>query len=555
MHRDLDSLEGREFDLVIVGAGINGAAAARQAALEGLKVAILDKGDFGGATSANSLKVIHGGFRYLQSGDLPRLRMSQRETAALLGLAPNLVHPLACLLPTRGHLTRSRQALGLALGLNALLGWDLGRQLSPERRLPKGRLLGRAQVARLFPALGHQGFSGGAIWHDAQVEDSERLTLCFILDAVARGAQAANYLEAVGLARGNQGQVAAVLARDAFSGRELEIKTRAVLNAAGPWTASLGGRPLPGPALAQAFNLVIDRPLAQVAVGLQARTPKAQDPVCGGFRFLFLAPWRGRTLAGTSYKPYAGDPSQARATAPDLRALLEEFNAACPGLGLKPGLVSFFHHGLLPLDRPGQPPAGGGLASHHRVLDHGAAGGARGLYSLVGVKYTTARAAAHEALHHMRRQGDLPPGQPVRQQPPLPGAQLPAGADLEALANLGEEARASLVRHYGDQAGLVAALALAEPALAQPLAPGCDILGCQVAWAARQEMAQTLADLALRRTDLGKAGQPAPEALAAACAILARELGWDQARQGREIARTRAVYDVIEELHAQEERP
>ncbi len=200
MRREPSQLAEKQFDLVIVGGGVYGAAAAWEAACRGLSVALVDKGDLGAATSANSLKIIHGGFRYLQSLDLPRLRRSRAEMAALLRLAPRWVRPLACLLPTRGFGKQSRLLLGPGLLVHALLTLD-----QPIPGVPAGRLLSRREVAGLCPLLADlPGLTGGALWHDAQVMDSERLVLAFLRSAAARGAAGAAGAAEIGRASGRE---------------------------------------------------------------------------------------------------------------------------------------------------------------------------------------------------------------------------------------------------------------------------------------------------------------------------------------------------------------
>ncbi len=541
MRRDLESLGEVGHDLIVVGAGIHGACAARDAALRGLKVALIERGDLGQATSANSLKVLHGGFRYLQSLDIGRLRLSARETAAWLFIAPHLTAPLPCLLPLRGGLTENPLAMGTALKL-----YDL---LKPRMAgaLPPGRLLKSGELARWAPAELTQGASAGALWHDGLALDSERLTLAMAQSAAGRGAAVANHLEAVDLETAG-GRVVGVRARDLLGGRELLVRGRAVLATAGPWTGALCGEPARSPEMALAYNLVVERRLGCAAVAVRSRSGPEQDPVCGGGRFMFMVPWRGRTLLGTSYHPWAGGPDQARPRAGDLLALLDEFNQACPGLGLRPAEVSFFHWGLLPLARPGQAPAGGGLASRPLLADHGAAGGPAGLFSLRPVKFTTARALAERAVDLTARylgQGAVPCRTALE---PVWGAEPSASGAEGDIESIPPGAKEELASHYGHRAAEVWALAREDAELARPLDQGCPVLGCQVAFAVRREMALTLADVALRRTMLGKAGPPSPWALERAAAIMGRELGWDEARRLQEVARTREAYRLIEEI-------
>jgi glycerol-3-phosphate dehydrogenase len=548
MRRDLEILREGRFDLVVVGAGIHGACAAWDAALRGFKVALVEAGDLGAATSANSLKVLHGGFRYLQSLDLSRLRLSARETATWLRIAPHLAVPLPCLLPLRGGLTENPLAMSVALKAYGLLA------PAEARVLAGGRVLSAGELTHWAPAVLTQGAAGAALWHDGLALDSERLTLALVQAAAGRGAAVANYLEALGLETA-RGAVAGVRVRDLETSAEFLVRGRAVLVAAGAFTNGLCREPARPPELALAYNLVVERRLGQAAVAVRSRTGAEGDPVCGGGRFMFMVPWRGRTLLGTSYRPWDLAPEQARPRLDDLLALLAEFNAACPGLGLRPEEIGFFHWGLLPLARPGQAPAGGGLASQPRIVDHAAAGGPAGLFSLRPVKFTTARALAQQAVdlaaRHLGR-GETPCG--TAREPVWGGEAAPVRRG-EALAALEPGARAELALDYGAHAAEVAALMAEDADLALPLAEGCPVLGCQVAFAARREMALHLTDVVLRRTMLGKAGPPPQGALERAAAIMARELGWDEDRRQEELRLGHQAHALVRETRGGEPRP
>jgi len=194
MRRGIDRLASEEFDLLIVGAGIYGACAAWDASLRGLRVALIDRGDFGGATSQHSQKTIHGGLRYLQQADLKRMRESIRERRTLMRIAPQFVSPFPCVMPTYGHLTRGREALAVAMLANDLVGLDRNRIDDPAKRIPRGRTVSRRRVLELLPGIPTKGLTGGAVWHDCQAHNTERLLLSFVLGACEKGAAAATYV-------------------------------------------------------------------------------------------------------------------------------------------------------------------------------------------------------------------------------------------------------------------------------------------------------------------------------------------------------------------------
>jgi glycerol-3-phosphate dehydrogenase len=496
MRRDIPRLTNTTFDLLIVGAGIHGACAAWDAALRGLSVAVVDQEDFGAATSANSLRIVHGGLRYLARGDFPRMRESIRERSTLLRIAPGLVQPLKVLVPTYGAGARGRMAHAAALALNDLVSLARNRKLDPRHAIPRGYLVSRDECLGLFPWFVAEDLTGGAVWYDAQLRHPERLTLSFLQAAANVGALPMNYLRVDRLEASN-GTVQGAWATDCLTGTELRIRARAVLVAAGPWTdrvvaTTSPGRPTPPQRQALAVNVVINRKLADVAVGVRARSTRREDPVCGGHRFLFSAPQGKVTLLGTWYTGEAPDPRAARQRG--LRALVREFNDACPGLDLSEREGVRCQWGWLPLKGGLERGRADALAERPRIVDHGRARGVRNLLSVEGVKYTTARLVAEQALDRVFASLGRP-------SPPCRTAEL---------------------RLHGTQAEIPA------PAGTQP-ATG------EIVRAVREEMAVKLTDIVFRRTSLGSAPGPERMAVEAAARVAGDELGWDSARQDMEV--------------------
>lgn len=188
MKRELEKLSSQTFDVLVVGGGIHGALAVWDATLRGLSAALIERSDFGSATSQNSLKIIHGGLRYLQDGNPFRIRTMARERTTWMRIAPHLVHPLTCLMPTREKLSRSRLAMGVALAVNDLLSFDRNRSMDVGKHLPAGSVIPRQELSRLLPGYPLNDSTGAAVWHDAQIHNSERLLLEFLLSADREGA-------------------------------------------------------------------------------------------------------------------------------------------------------------------------------------------------------------------------------------------------------------------------------------------------------------------------------------------------------------------------------
>ena len=487
MRRDLSQLTDRAFDLLIVGAGIHGACAAWDASLRGLSVAIVDQDDFGAATSANSLRIVHGGLRYLARGDFPRMRESVRERSALMRIAAGLVEPLPVMVATYGSGGRSRTAFRVALAANDLVSMARNRGIESGLRIPFGRVVSREECLRLFPGFWPgKGLTGGALWYDGQLRHPERLTLGFLRSAARVGAVAANYVRVDGFPV-SSGTVSGALATDMVAGHSFTISSRAVLVAAGPWTdglvAQANGSTGPRPQThALGVNVVIGRRLASVAVGVQAGSTRNLDPVMGGRRFLFLAPQGESTLLGTWYSTGTTRQPLAAEIERGARTLVQELAEACPALDLTMGDVVRHHWGWLPLKAGKEPGRPDSLAERPRVIDHGDVGEVRHLFSMEGVKYTTARAVAEHAVDRL----------------------------VTSLRWRTPQCRTRLT----------------------PLDVGSepDVLN-----AVREEMALKLSDVVFRRTSLGDPPGPERQAVVAAAGIAGAELGWDAARRDAEV--------------------
>lgn len=542
MQRDLTRLADTPFDLVVVGAGIYGALAAWEAARGGLAVALIDRGDFGGATSFNSLKTLHGGLRSLQSLNLTQMRLFIRERRAMAQMVPHLVEPLPFCIPTYRHPTRNAAALRVALAITDAVGHDRNDGIVDEAlRLPRGRVVAASECLRLNPLIADAGVTGGAVWYDYQMRQAERVTLSAVRSAADAGAVVANDVEAVALTS-EGGTITGVDVRDRRTGAAFHLHTRAVLNAAGPWAGALastltGGRSsAPAVRLSRAMNLVVPRVTSTHA--------------CGGVvdgRYLFLVPWRDVSIVGTSHDPHDGDADQPHGTPAHVAQLLGDAQRAFPRAGLTRDAVRLVHRGLLPMVSASGSAVS--LLKESTVVDH-ARDGRPGLVSIFSVRYTTARHTAHDAVAQVCRllgttlADDAAPAR-------MSSAAFITVADLVSAARRRDvpattaDQRERLARAYGSHWTEVAAIIDQSPDLAASLSPTCATTRAEVAHAVREECAASLSDVLLRRTGAGAAGHPGREAVEAAAAVLAAELGWDAARMARETTAFDAVYPPV----------
>jgi glycerol-3-phosphate dehydrogenase len=544
MKRELARLADLTFDVAVVGGGVYGAAVAREASLRGLAVALVEKGDFASATSSNSHKIVHGGLRYLQHADFLRVRESIRERSALLRIAPHLVRVQSFLMPTYGHGLRGREALLAALSLNELLSFDRNRGLDRSRCIPPGRMLSAAECSRLAPGIRREGLTGGALWYDGLMIDSERVVLAFLESAVERGAAVANYAAAMAPLVRN-GRLEGLRVRDVLGGAELDLRARAVVDAGGPWSvrgalAGPGSASLDDLALAKALNLVLPPIVGDHAIGVGRRYRDDSGREQSDRRLFFLVPWRGATLAGTTYLPYEGTADELAITEAEIETFLQEIVLAYPSARLSRGDVRLVHAGLVPVTGPRGSAGDVELARRFQIRDH-----ADGMLSVTGVKYTTARGVAEAAVDRVMARCGVA-ARRASSDVPLHGGEFEGGIDRyveREVAAASPGVSAAAIRHWvaahGSRYREVMALGAEDPRWLAPIADDTEVTGADIVHSIRHEMAIALADVVFRRTGLGSAGDPGGRALEAAARIAAQELGWNDARTSDELAAVR----------------
>ncbi len=548
MKRDLAALGDRHFDLVVIGAGIFGACAAWDAAQRGLSVALIERHDFGGATSAYSFKMIHGGIRYIQHGDVWRVRQSSRERRAFLRIAPHLVHPLPIVIPTYGRGMKGKTILRLGMGLYDSLTADRNRGITdPSRKISWGRGFDRDEVLRLFPGLKSGGLTGAGVFCDGQMYNPPRLVLAFLQSAVREGAVVANYVEATGFLRDGQA-VRGVAARDVLSGTELEIRASVVINAAGPYAERLlqrteSGLRLPVPGVySRDACFVIRRRLFdhQYALAILGKTHDPEAVLSRGERHLFVVPWRDFTLVGVWHKVHAGDPDRFTVTDAELEQFIDEVNAGYPHLGLSLDDVAQWNAGLVPF---GENPEGAvhlRYGHRSRLIDHKKSHGVDNLVTLIGVRFTTGRYEAERAVDLAFRKLGRKVVRSRTATTSLVGGQIDDWAgQLRDLTQqygktLGEEVVCSLLHNYGSEYGRVIREIEQSPELGNTIGETSTIKA-QVRVALRDEMAVSLSDVVFRRTDMATGGYPGRAALIECAHFMGQQMAWSPQAQEDQI--------------------
>lgn len=539
MKRDLGVLTERQHDIVIIGGGIFGACIAWDAALRGLDVALVEKEDFGHATSANSFKMVHGGIRYIQHGDIPRMRESSRERRALLRIAPHLVEPLPIVIPTYGHGMKGKEVLAAGMWLYDLFTLDRNRGIrDPDRKIPAGRTLSRERTLELFPSLPAARLTGAALFHDAQMYNPTRLTLAFLKGAATEGATLANYVEVTELERDGEA-VVGVRARDRLSDAPIAIRARVVVNAAGPWAPGLvPGASAPAPTFSRDACFVVPRRLTgRSALAVLGRTHDPDALLSRKARHLFLVPWRDSTLVGVWHVVHDGPPDAFEVRREELRAFVDEINEAYPAAELTVDEVAVANAGLVLFGEHQTSSEHLSYGKRSLILDHGESDGIEGLVTVIGVRYTTARGVAVKAVDRVERRIRGRSTRSRTETTTLPGGDIEEvsafteRAAVRLAGALDDQTVTRLARSYGSELNHV----LGHDESLRRLGDS-RYLRAELLHAVHDEMACTLSDVVFRRTDLGTAAAPARETLEAAARTMASVLGWSDARRDREIA-------------------
>ncbi|MHB1261603.1 MAG: glycerol-3-phosphate dehydrogenase [Thermoplasmatota archaeon] len=520
-------LADRTFDLLVVGGGINGAAIARDAALRGLSVCLVERRDWGWGTSAKSSKLAHGGLRYLELFEFGLVHEALQDRERFLAHAPHLVRPLRFLYPIYPHVA-ARRAVRVGLLL-----YDV---LSHGKSLPNRKYLKLDKVLEVAPGLATKGLAGGATFYDAQIQSVERLVMEMVVDARAHGAVCLNHtavtalrIEPDGPGRRATGATAVV------DGRPREIRAKAVVNATGCWVDETLGTLSAG-----------KPPKVRKTKGIHVVVPKFTDvalivKAASDGRTFFILPWQDACVIGTTDTDYEGDAGDAVADADDVAYLLDSAARYFPDAPL--GDIRYTYAGVRALVNE-EGVTESNVTRRHILFEHGERDLVAGLWSLQGGKITTARTLAEECVSRVAvflGREDLVKVLPTRTflypgGPAVPWSQYRPSAIQDARSQgLDEAVAAHLVDTYGARWRQV--LDCEERGDGgRRIHPAHPHLFAEVTWAVRMEDARDVADVMMRRTTLGLAADGNPEAARAVASWMADLLGWDEAAVGTQLA-------------------
>ena len=534
----LDAVGAEPFDVVVIGGGITGAGVALDAASRGYSVALVERDDYAVGTSSRSSKMVHGGLRYLQNFDLGLVREALLERQLMVQLAPHLVYPTPFLIPTLGEDRRDRR---YSVGLNmydVMATTRVGRsrreraarERSEDYWAPhRHRQIPGEEVVELIPALAPREPSSAYLFYDCQTDDV-RLVLTTLGEAERFGAVCVNGAEVTGLIE-DDGRAAGVECIDTSSGERFEVRGANVVNATGVWADRIRPEEIEDE---EDVPRISPSRGTHVTFSLEHAPMKAACIVpAGESRTIFVLPWCGRALVGTTDNDYDGDISRVRPGSDDIDYLLDAVNSFF-GLELGPDDLTGAFAGVRPLIATGDPRKSVDISRRAELYETSS-----GLLTITGGKLTTWRRMAKQVVDRMvEREGREAPCRTA--DIPLGMAASPEDLELpDTLSpdDLPEGALEQLTFRYGYAARNVLAVAGENNDLAGPIAEGRPDILAEAVIAARLEQARTVADVLLRRTRLGIVAAPQlrdARSVRPVAEAMGSELGWDRRRVRRE---------------------
>ena len=500
------------WDLVIIGGGATGAGIAVDAASRGYSVALLEQSDFGKGTSSRSTKLVHGGVRYLQQGNVSLVKEGLLERSRLRRNAPHLVTSLSLIIPAYDWWERPWYGTGLKL-------YDL---LAGRSEFGRSRVVSREEALRVVPTLHPERLRGGVLYQDGQFDDA-RLLVHLVWTASEQGASLLNYARVSGLSKNSAGAIDGVIAQDLEAGRELRLPARVVVNATGAFADQVRQLAAPGIeriiAPSQGTHIVLPRAFLPGETAIMV-------PRVGDGRVMFAIPWRGHTLVGTTDTPIAAVSLDPRPLDQEVDSLLATAGRYLRQPPSRSDVLSVFT-GIRPLVSGKQTQVTAALSRDHTIeVDPS------GLVTTTGGKWTTYRRMAEDTVDRAVAVGHLP------QRPSATASLRVHGYDLEA-------ARHGDLRTYGADAVAITALVSQDGTLAERLHPTLPSIAAEVVWAARFEMARTVEDvLARRMRALFLNARAAIDAAPRVAALLARELTRDAAWEREQLTSFRTLAET-----------
>ncbi|MDH4162054.1 MAG: glycerol-3-phosphate dehydrogenase/oxidase [Nitrospirota bacterium] len=512
--------QNRNFDLIVIGGGITGAGVARDAALRGLSVLLLEKRDYASGVSSKTTRLVHGGLRYLANFEIDLVAEALRERAILRRQCPYLITPMPILIPIYKHDPHGRAAISVGIHLYELL--------SREKDIPHYFTAGLEKTLSLESRLNREGLKGSALFYDHQIIMPERLVIENIIAAREAGAVVRSHMSAEKIEETGDGVV--VTARDGLSGTTESFRSKVLVNAGGPWVDQVrkaGG---------------IDRvKIINPTKGIHLVLPKLSEQslfiASKDGRMFFIIPMDQWSLIGTTDTKYDGDLNEVHADSDDVDYLLTESRRVLPGLNLTRESILYTYAGIRPLAFAGEKESK--ISRKHRVI---AEGRAARIITIAGGKYTTYRNMAEDVVDAAcsklgSRVACTTATRPLAGSLPVELAEYLK----ETVPQLSERYKVSaetvrhLIHYYGARAEKVLEITKEDPRLAEPISLECRDIHAQVLYGVREEGAKTLCDIVLRRMHLGITTRRGEQQIDLIAAFAAKELKWSKEEMKQQV--------------------
>ena len=534
--RDFAQIQQTNYDVIVIGGGINGAGVARDAALRGLRTVLIEKNDFASGSSSWSSRLIHGGLRYLEYFEFPLVRESLKEREVLLRTAPHLIDPIQLTIPI--YRDRSRPYWKIWAGM---ILYDI---FSFDKTLPVHRMLPQKKFQQIFRSLDRENLAGGSQYYDGQVTFAERLCLENVVSAQNAGATILNYVEVTELPIENS-RITELVCKDKLTGESFTIsgsENAVVINTAGPWvdkvcqrgskggeTVSIGDAKKNGGT--KGSHIVVDPFPGAPDSNLYVEAKSDGRP-------FFILRWLGKYLIGTTDIPYKEDIENIKADNDEIDYLLRETNNIIPTANLKRENIKFTYSGVRPLpNSEGKKP--GSITRKHIIFDHKKEG-VKNLLTLIGGKLTTYRNVGEEMVDEILKRTKRSPKPCRTDSLPLPGAIIKSDPRIQkAINEYSPNLSIATIDHlfsiYGARALEVLALTKDNLELCQSISPNLPDIKAQIVYAVESEFAETITDILRRRTTLSMNGNYGMDLLPTVSQTLQKHCGWTKDRCDRAV--------------------
>lgn len=555
MQRDIEALQNDVFDLIVIGGGVTGAAIAWDASLRGLKVALLEKKDFGHGTSSATSKMIHGGLRYLENFEFSVVRESLRERRLLEKNIPHLAFPLPFLFPVYDYQPVPRLMLKTGLVFYDLLAYDKNELPYSEKFIPNHQWLSKTEALKLEPRLNARGLKGAYLYYDVLDQHPERALMEYILSAHQKGAVLANYVEFSELVLEKNPQkdhpshatknrnLEGVKVIDRLTQKEFLVKGSVVINAAGPWVDQVLG------AMFKTTKKKIVR-----SKGIHLLLPRINKDCALTFstkdkKHFFILPWLNYTLLGTTDDKFTGDLDHVRVSRSEAEKFLRLVNEYYP-LDIQTKHILHAYAGIRPLAVGGRQENTYAVSRKHEIINHRKTDQINGLFSVIGGKWTTSRSLAEIVVNTVLKDQNMKRLKSTTADTPLVGGRFSSSFEksqydiiLRYKSTIDSSVVSALFSYYGQESEKIIKRMEAMPKTSKSKLSRFVL--ASIEHAVEEESACKLSDFIMRRNSLGNTGIPDRRTLEEISQVMAGMLGWDKARKENEIREYVETYQMI----------